>query len=75
MKEIINPYREIIEWLRSPDGESWSEQRMKEARFKYRINNQNYYDTSPVSYDTLVNYSDQDGPVFLGGVLSVKEDG
>jgi hypothetical protein len=28
MGETVNPYQEVIAWLRSPEGELWSEQRI-----------------------------------------------
>ena len=61
-----NPYQAVIDWLRSPAGENWSEMRMTRAR-----NNGSMEDLSA----TLNDYGLKTGPLYLGGVLSVKEDG
>lgn len=63
-----NPYQEVIDWLRSPEGSEWSEKRMRDARtFENRAG-------EIVQLHTLNNYGYRVGPLFLAGVLSVKEN-
>lgn len=59
----MNPYQDIIDWLRSPDGERWSENRMSEGR---RIS-----DAGPVDYARA--FAEGETPALIG-VFSVKED-
>lgn len=55
--------REVIDWLRSPEGERWSEARIAEAR-QYNGN----------FGHTLNQYGTTGRPeIWLGGVLSVKD--
>ena len=62
-----NPYQDVIDWLRSPEGENWSEQRMRKARtLTTRIGPSR-------ELATLTAYGVRGGPLFLGGVLSVKD--
>ncbi len=68
MKKIINPFHEIIEWLRSEEGEQWSEEQMKTARYRCTLDN-----GTEIYEATLVNYGWEYGPVYLAGVLSIKE--
>jgi hypothetical protein len=58
-----NPYQDVIDWLRSREGESWSETRIACAR----RSNGNYG-------HTLVQYGAHSGEIWMGGVLSVKDD-
>jgi hypothetical protein len=64
-----NPFQTVIDWLRSDEGQQWSEDRMREARFGYRTDGRNYYEASIVSYSVATTET-----VYLKGVLSVKED-
>lgn len=70
MTAIVNPYQEVIDWLRSDEGSSWSEHRMQEARV--------YADYSLVGPGAwhLNQRTDDDtfSPLYLSGVLSVKDD-
>lgn len=54
--------RDVITWLRSPDGEKWCEARIYSARL---VNGN--------AGHTLVRYGPKD-ELWMGGVLSVKED-
>jgi hypothetical protein len=67
-KTIVNPFQEIVNWLRSDEGQRWSEARLRKARFKYHIDGTDIYESSPVGYSAT------GGPLFLRGVLCVKED-
>lgn len=63
----MNPYQDVIDWLRSPEGEKWSEQRMRTAAF-----------SSPLPMGcfhwNLNTFGNWQGPVYMGGMFSVKED-
>lgn len=55
---MCNPYQDVIDWLRSPDGELWSEQRMTLARDRGF---------------TLTDYG-VGGPLVWKGIMSFKAD-
>jgi hypothetical protein len=57
-----NPYQDVIDWLRSPDGEFWSEQRLKTAA------------RSNGTYGHTINRYGAQGYLWMGGVLCVKDD-
>ena len=58
---MTNPYQPVIDWLRSPEGEAWSEQRLAH----------DYWQPSVSDYQrTTYNVS---GPAYLRGIFSVKE--
>lgn len=60
----MNPYQEIIDWLRSPAGERWSESRLRRARRASQS-------STPTAY--TLGWSGT-GPVALPGVFNIKED-
>ena len=66
----MNPYQDVIDWLRSPEGSSWSEQRMRKAVMKaFDLDGSgSMWNLNRMTGDTM------DSPLYLGGVLSVKED-
>lgn len=57
---MSNPYQDVIDWLRSPAGENWSEQRMTDARGGAAV-------TTLTSYGYTV-------PFLWKGIMSVKTD-
>ena len=57
---MSNPYQDVIDWLRSPAGENWSEERMVAARRGARVS-------------TAVTYGDP-SVLLWKGILSVKTD-
>ena len=58
----VNPYQDVIDWLRSPEGETWSEARIRQAA----VVNGN-------SGHTCTRYGTR-GDLWMGGMFSVKED-
>lgn len=64
-----NPYQDVINWLRSPEGEKWSEERMRTAAVAL-------LNLSPaeIRFWNLNRYGNWQGPLFMGGMFSVKED-
>jgi hypothetical protein len=67
-KTIVNPFQDTINWLRSDEGQQWSEDWMQKAKFEYHENGRTFCNPSPVEY------SDKEGPLYLSGVLCMKED-
>ena len=64
-EKITNPFQEIIDWLRSPEGEAWSEERMLLGAA---------LSSGSIEYPNLLNhYGNRTGPVYLSGILSFKE--
>lgn len=57
-----NPYQEVIDWLRSPEGEHWSELRLLSA---------NWHAGKPM---TLTSYGSSH-VMIMGGMFCIKEDG
>lgn len=66
----MNPYQDVIDWLRSPEGSRWSEMRMKnaivQANVTFRSLAGGWHLNRPTG-DTI------ETPLYLAGVLSVKE--
>lgn len=66
----MNPYQDVIDWLRSPEGSKWSEQRMVHAGYESAaLDGSINWRLNTPSGVTLWEV-----PLYLGGVLSVKED-
>lgn len=65
----MNPYQEVIDWLRSDEGSKWSEMRMREARkfAAYSLVGPGGWNLTQITGDCVGT------PLYLGGVLSVKE--
>lgn len=66
----MNPYQDVIDWLRSDQGSAWSETRMMQAAV-YAARHLG----GAMAWH--LNRSSQLGttyPLYLAGVLSVKED-
>jgi hypothetical protein len=59
---MSNPYQEVIDWLRSPAGEKWSENRMADAKAKHSSGQL-----------TLTSYGDKD-LLCWKGIFSLKRD-
>lgn len=57
----VNPYQDVIDWLRSPQGETWSEARLLTARV-----------LSGTGL-TLTSYGSPDEYIWKG-ILSLKTD-
>lgn len=64
MGVIANPYQEVIDWLRSPAGEKWSENRIAVAKARQ---------CTSASQLTLTSYGDKE-LLCWKGILSVKRD-
>jgi hypothetical protein len=65
----VNPYQDVIDWLRSPEGSGWSERRMQEAAYNAAL--------QPGALSWHLNRSDRligQYPLYMAGVLSVKDD-
>lgn len=58
-----NPYQEVIDWLQSPEGTSWSENRIWQAKITAG-------DTA--AWVGTTSYGDRQ-VMWMGGVMSVKE--
>jgi hypothetical protein len=59
---VTNPYQAVIDWLRSPEGEAWSEGRMRPVGvLGYVIQN------------SVIRNSAAMGPAYLKGVFNIKE--
>lgn len=41
----MNPYQEVIDWLESPEGTAWSENRIRTARLASNFTGGVYYGT------------------------------
>ena len=68
----MNPYQDVIDWLRSPEGERWSETRMHDAACTGAADS---FLLAPSGWHlNRRDGSTTDSPLYLGGVLSVKED-
>ena len=68
---MANPYQDVIDWLKSPEGEQWSEQRLEKARYIGMLAN-----GQPSFNSTLVTYSARVVAHYgfgLAGVFSIKE--
>jgi hypothetical protein len=59
---VSNPYQEVIDWLRSPEGERWSESRMQVARV-----------TSGSAISNLNSYGCHE-ILMWKGIFSIKRD-
>lgn len=59
---VANPYQDVIDWLRTPEGERWSEERMRVARVMHSSGQL-----------TLTAYGDKELLIWKG-ILSVKSD-
>lgn len=66
----VNPYQDVIDWLRSPEGQRWSEDRIERARRMY--GDGLLFPDDGLSA-TLVSYGGRNSEIYLGGVLSVKD--
>lgn len=67
----MNPYQEVIDWLRSAEGSRWSENRMKEAAWHACM----LLDDGSGAWSLISRTGDTlFVPLYMGGVLSVKED-
>lgn len=67
----MNPYQPVIDWLRSKEGEAWSEARMQRATFYANselVGDRGGWHLNHRTGDTIAT------PLYLGGVLSIKED-
>lgn len=64
---MTNPYQHIIDWLHTYEGEAWSEQRITNAAHRC---NGGYI---RARRGTCVNYGPSHGPIYLGGVFSIKD--
>ena len=62
----VNPYQPVIDWLRTPEGERWSENRLHRA-FRNEI-----LSGGPGWRPTFL-HPDLCGPVCLVGVFNIKE--
>lgn len=66
----MNEFQDVIDWLRSPEGSRWSEMHMREAVVHAQA-------VDPCSSEgwnlNLTDGHTIDSPLYLAGVLSVKE--
>ena len=63
MTAAANPYQDVINWLRSPEGEQWSESRIWAARLE-----------SGNAGHTCTRYG-MISVMWMGGMFSLKDDG
>jgi hypothetical protein len=58
----------VVRWLRSPEGEKWSEARMQQARY---LAYDNSYDAAPMGLTWYGSSQDFN----WRGIMSIKSDG